>query len=393
MARTTRLTAAAVSNLSSPGQYSDGNGLTLKVELTGSKHWFQRVTINGRRRNIGLGGYPAVSLADARELASINQRIIKLGRDPLEEKRRAAEERRRPPCPTFAKATEEVISLRSPDWSNSKHKAQWQNSLSTYAFPYIGSKQVDEITSGDVLRILTPIWTSKRETASRVRQRIETVLDWTVAQGWRSDNPAVKSIAKALPRRPKTRKHHLALPYHDVAASLVAIRSSSARPATKLAIEFLVLTAARSGEVRHARWPEIDRRTRTWTIPAERMKARREHRVPLSNQALKVLTEAERLDSRDGELVFPAGRRGTPLSDMTFTSLLRRLDIPSVAHGYRSSFKDWVIEQTDTPWAVGEAALAHNLGNSTEQAYARSDLFEKRRSLMDEWASYLTTAT
>lgn len=248
---------------------------------------------------------------------------------------------------------------------------------------------MDEINSGEVLRILTPIWTCKRETASRLRQRIESVLDWTVAQGWRSDNPAVKSIAKALPRRPKTRKHHLALPYCDVAASLVTVKNSSARLATKLAMEFLVLTAARSGEVRHARWSEIDRRTKSWTIPPERMKSRHEHRVPLSNQALKVLTDAQQLDSQHGALIFPAGRRGTPLSDMTFTSLLSRLAIPSVAHGYRSSFKDWVIEQTDTPWVVGEAALAHNLGNSTEQAYARSDLFEKRRTLMEEWANYV----
>ena len=383
------LTATKVKALRLPGQYSDGNGLNLRVESSGAKRWIQRVTINGRRTNIGLGGYPAISLADARELAAENLKSIKLGRDPLQEKRQAEEERRRPSCPTFACAAEEVISLRAPTWTNPKHTAQWHNTLATYVFPTIGSKKVDEITSADVLRVLTPIWTVKPETASRIRQRMETVLDWAVARGWRSYNPASKSVTKALPKLPRTKNHHQALPYTQVAAALDQVINCNASASTKLSFQFLVLTAARSGEVRNATWSEIDWQAGTWTVPAERMKARREHRVPLSDQALKVLEEAKHLGSLDNDLVFPAGRRGVPLSDMTYTSMLRRLKIPAVAHGFRS-FRDWVIEQTDAPWAVGEAALAHNLGNSTEQAYARSDLFDKRRALMEAWAAYVT---
>jgi integrase len=373
--------------------YSDGNGLNLRVERPGTKQWVQRVTIAGKRSMLGLGGYPAVSLADARELAAANQRAVKQGRDPLAEKRQAAEERRRPAVPSFSEAAERVIEMRRPTWSNAKHAAQWTSTLATYAHPVIGRKPVDEITTGDVLTIMTPIWTTKPETASRVRQRLETVFDWVVAQGWRPDNPAGRAITRALPRVSRVKRHHAALPVLDVPAALKTVRESGADLATRLAFEFLALTAARSNEARLATWREMDLQSATWKAPAERMKARREHKVPLSGRSLEILGEARELNGHDTELVFPAGRRGKTLSDMTLTVLLRRLGIPAVPHGFRSSFKDWCMEVRggDDRWFLSEAALAHNLGGPTQMAYARSDLLELRRPLMDEWAEFLST--
>ena len=388
MRQQSRLSAARVKTISEPGQFSDGNGLTLRVEPSGSKHWFQRVTIHGKRRNIGLGGYPAITLANAREMAVANLLAIKQGKDPLAEKHLAVEEKKRAFAPTFAEAARQVIELRRPTWSNKKHAQQWASTLATYAFPFIGSKQVEEITSGDILNVLTPIWTQKPETASRVRQRIETVFDWVVAQGWRLDNPAGRAVIRALPSHSRVKNHFEALHYSQVPAALAKVRQSSSDLTTRLSMEFLVLTAARSSEVRLARWSEIDLTTRTWTISAERMKARREHRVPLSRRAREILLEIQEQGEQRGELIFPGGRQ-KPLSNMTHIHMLRRLEIPAVPHGFRSSFRDWVIERTDTPWVVGEAALAHNLGNSTEMAYARTDLFDKRRQLMEAWDSFL----
>ena len=385
------LSAAMVRTVTTPGTYSDGNGLTLRVEPSGTKHWVQRVTVHGKRRNIGLGSFPTVSLADARELATDNQRLIRQGRDPIAEKRQAAEERRRPAIPTFAQAAARVIEMRRPTWSNAKHASQWENTLAAYAHPVIGRKPVDEITTADVLAVLAPIWTEKAETASRVRQRLETVFDWVVAQGWRPDNPAGKAVTRALPRVPKVKRHHPALPVAEVPAALKAVRESRADPATRLAFEFLVLTASRSSEVRLAMWAEMKLESATWEVPEERMKARREHRVPLTERALEILAQARELDGEDSGLVFPTGRRRKALSDMTFTLLLRRLGIPAVPHGFRSSFKEWCMEIRggDERWFLSEAALAHNLGDATELAYARTDLLQPRRPLMDEWAEFL----
>ena len=387
------LSAAMIRTVSKPGMYADGNGLNLNVVSSGAKWWVQRVTIGGERHNIGLGGYPAVSLAEARDLAAENQRLIRQGRDPLAEKHQAAEELRRPAIPTFAQAAGQVIEMRRPTWSNAKHASQWANTLRTYAHPVIGSKPVDEISTGDVLAILTPIWTAKPETASRVRQRLETVFDWTIAREWRADNPAGKGILRALPRISRLKGHHTALPYSEVPGALRLVRQSTADLVTRLSFELLVLTAARSGEVRLATWPEVDFQSAIWTVPAERMKARREHRVPLSARCLEILSQAKELDNQDGGLVFPAGRSGKALSDMAYTALLRRLGIPAVPHGFRSSFKAWCMEarDPDATWFPSEAALAHNLGNSTERAYARTDLLEVRRPLMDEWAEFLAS--
>ena len=393
MRQQSRLSAAKVRTISEPGQFSDGNGLTLRVEPSGSKRWYQRVTIHGKRRNIGLGGYPSVTLADAREMAVANLLAIKQGKDPLAEKHQAAEENRRTTAPTFAEAARQVIELRRPTWSSQKHAEQWASTLATYAYPVIGSKLVEEIGSGDVLNVLTPIWTEKPETARRLRQRIETVLDWAVAQGWRSDNPAGRAITRALPKHSGVKKHYEALHYSEVPAAIKKVRESSSDLLTRLSLEFLVLTASRSSEVRLARWFEVDLEACTWTIPAERMKARREHRVPLSRRAREILLEVQQQDNQDSGLIFPGGRKGGPLSNMTHILVLRRLEIPAVPHGFRSSFKDWVIERTDTPWVVGEAALAHNLGNSTEMAYARTDLFDKRRELMETWGCFVSSCS
>ena len=260
----------------------------------------------------------------------------------------------------------------------------------TYAHPVIGRKTVDAVTPADAMDVLTPIWTSKPETASRVRQRMETVMDWAVTHGYRLDNPAGRSLLKVLPpvkRLP--REHRQALPYVQVPGAVALVRECTADAPTKLAFEFLVLTAGRSVEVRAAEWSEIDWEAATWEVPAARMKARRPHRVPLPGRAIEILREAARFGGGQ-DLVFPATRSGRATSSMTFAALLRRLGIPAVPHGFRSSFRDWVIEQTSTPWAVAEAALAHNVGNSTEAAYMRSDLFDQRRKLMDAWAVYVS---
>ena len=295
----------------------------------GLKRWVQRIRVKGGSlRNLGLGSFPLVGLADAREMALANQRMARAGTDPLIQKQVT-----RKVIPTFASAARTVIDLRQATWTNKKHASQWANTLRTYAYPTIGSMPVDQITSGDVLAVLTPIWTTKSETATRVRQRIETILDWAIAQGHRVDNPAGKALNRALPKMPRVKAHYRALPYEDVPAALEEVRNSSAQPATRLAFEYLVLTAARSGEVRIAQWSEIDWTSKTWNVPASRMKARRDHRVPLSDSALSVLLAAQRLEAKDTEdtgLIFP-GLRGRPLSDMVHTALLRRLGIPRCA--------------------------------------------------------------
>ena len=285
-----------------------------------------------------------------------------------------------------------MIELRRPTWSNARHAAQWENTLAAYAHPVIGNKTVDSITPADAMAVLTPIWTTKPETASRVRQRMETVMDWAITHGYRLDNPAGRSLLKVLPPVKRLKEHRQALPYAQVPGAVALVRECTADAPTKLAFEFLVLTAGRSVEVRAAEWTEIDREAAAWEVPAARMKARRPHRVPLSGRAMEILKEASRFGDGHG-LVFPSDRSGNAASPTTFIALLRRLGILAVPHGFRSSFRDWVIEQTSTPWAVAEAALAHNVGNSTEAAYMRSDLFDQRRALMDRWAEFVTGRT
>ena len=324
-----KLTALSVKTLSKPGRHGDDNGLYLNVAPSGSKSWVQRIVIHGRRRDIGLGPYPAVSLARARDIAHDNRTAISQGRDPVAEKREARQAglRRAPSIPTFAEAAAQVIELRRPTWSNARHAAQWENTLAAYVHPVIGNQTVDSITPADAMAALTPIWTTKPETASRVRQRMETVMDWAVTQGYRLDNPAGRSLLKVLPPVKRLREHRQALPYVRVPGAMARVRECTADVPTKLAFEFLVLTAGRSVEVRAAEWSEIDWEAAAWEIPAARMKARRPHRVPLSGRALEILKEAACFGG-GLDLVFPSARSGNAASPTTFTALIRRLEFP-----------------------------------------------------------------
>ena len=381
------LTPTFAKNVKAPGRYGDGRGglgLSLLVRPASrggfTKSWTQYVRIGGRPTSLGLGRYPVVTLAKARERALENARAIADGRDPRGGSPRGV--------PTFAQALETVIAIHAENWkdrSNSEH--QWRATLTTYAFPRIGSKRVDEVTTADVMAILTPIWSSKHVTAKRIRQRIGAVMKWAVAQGHRSDNPAGDALGAALPKNGAVQKHQRALPHAEVCSALQRIRRADAHVGTRLAFEFLVLTAARSGEVRGALWDEIDCEGAVWTIPGERMKAGREHRVPLADRALEVLAEAGELSDAGG-IVFPSPR-GLVLHQTSLAGLARDLKIDAVPHGFRSSFRDWAAECTDAPREVCEIALAHVNTDRVEAAYRRTDLFDRRRRLMADWAAYV----
>ena len=378
------LSATRVRALKEPGRHSDGGGLYLYVGKTGRKSWVQRITVASRRRDIGLGSFPSVSLAQARKKALENRAMIAEGRDPVAEKQKAK-------IPTFNEAAIVVHEANKPRWRNAHHISSWIKTLERHAMPKLGNTPINRIDRRGVLQVLTPIWTTKPETARRVRQRMRTVFRWAMAHGFLESNPAGEAIDGALPRMPKVKAHLRSLPYQEVGKALQIVDASEASLPSKLCFRFLVLTATRSGEARGATWDEIDLKNLVWRIPGGRMKSGVEHRVPLSIQASYALAEAYALLDESG-LVFPSlNRKNAPLSDMTLMKVLRSVGLADRAtvHGFRSSFKNWTLEQTDTPWAVSEAALAHTLGNSTEQAYARSDLFERRRSLMQQWADYL----
>ena len=380
-----KLTVRRIETAKGPAKLTDEHGLYLRVSPRGAKSWIQRLNIQGLRTDNAIGHYPALSLAEARAAAFERWKIAKAGGDPRKENGKAVL------SPTFAEAAEAVIAMHTPTWRSPKSGPQWRASLESYAYPSIGELPVSEITPGHVMAVLLPIWNDKRETARRVKQRISAICRWAVAQGYRTDDPAGIVVDAALPRNAVKRRPMPALPYEEVADCIAKVKASHrASASSKLALEFLVLTAARSAEVRKATWDEVDIEGATWTVPAERMKANREHRVPLSGRAIEALAEAAELS--DGtELVFPGVRPGRPLSENTHAKLLRELGFDAVTHGFRSSFRDWASEQTHTPHAVMEAALAHTIRNNAEAAYARSDLFEKRRSLMEAWAAYLGT--
>ena len=379
-----KLTAARIRTLKTPGRHGDGDGLHLKISETGARSWILRVVIAGKRRDIGLGRYPDVGLAQAREAAAKHRSLIAAGADPIAEKRKAA-------IPTFREAAERTFEANKPRWRNGKHTISWWQSLEKHAFPIIGDMPVDQIDEEHVLRILTPIWGVRMETARRVRQRIRTILKWAMAHKFVRHNVAGETIDGALPPMPKVKNHLRAMPYGQVSMLVQTVRDSQASLAAKWCLEFLILTAARSGEARGARWSEMDLDAATWTIPAERMKANVEHRIPLSPRATAILAEASSI--RDGsDLVFPSPLRpGKPMSDMTLTKLLRDLGFAdrTTVHGFRSSFRDWAAECTSAPHAVMELSLAHVVGSAVEAAYARSTLIEKRRALMVQWATYL----
>ena len=365
-----------------PGRHADGNGLYLYVQPSGARSWIQRLAIRGRRHELGLGSAALVSLAEAREQAFANRKLARAGGDPLAAKRRARG------MPTFADAALRVMEQKRPGWRSAKHPHTWLSSLERHVFPRIGARPVCDVTSADVLEILAPIWHAKPQTARNVRQRIGTVLDWAIAMELRTDNPCARILPVLGPQHDIV-QHMRALPHRDVAAAIHTVQRSRTASIVKLAFEFLVLTAVRWGEVRGAAWAEIDTTDRVWTIPAARMKMRRDHRVPLCGRALAVL-DAARTPGGNG-LVFSA-RDDKPLDDKRLRRLLRQLRIPAVPHGFRSSFRDWAAEETDHPREVVEAALAHVVRNRVEAAYARSDLFARRRRLMDDWAAYLDGA-
>lgn len=372
------LTAQEVRTATDPGKYFDGHGLYLLVKPNGARSWVQRIVIRGKRREMGLGSASLVSLNEAREQAIANRKLARAGGDPIQAKRMSEA------VLTFEEAARKVHELHRPTWRNPKHAAQFLSTLETYAFPHIGRIKAADVNTADVLRVLMPIWTEKPETARRVRQRIGTVMKWAVAQGWRQDNPA-EAIDRALPKTERVRAHRKALQYQDVPACLEAVKASKAGETTKLAFEFLVLTATRSGETRKAVWDEMDMEAGVWTIPALRMKAKKEHRIPLSARALEVLKAAKAL-SDGSELVFPGTKPGRPLSDMTLSKLVKELGFDVDIHGFRTSFRTWTQERTTYPREVAEAALAHTIKDKAEAAYARSDLFEKRRKMMEAWA-------
>jgi len=378
------LTARKV-DTAKPGKYGDGANLYLVVSKTGARKWVLRFTFRGKPKEMGLGSAASVPLADAREKAATARRKIAQGLNPIDERKRDGG------IPTFGEMADDVRETLAAGFRNEKHKAQWKSTLETYAAPLRG-KPVDTIATDDVLSVLKPIWTTKAETASRVRGRIEKVLDAAKAKGFRSgENPARwrGHLDHLLPRPSKlSRGHHAAMPYEEVADFIARLRTREA--AAALALELCILTAARSGEILGMRWSEIDLEKKVWVVPASRMKAGREHRVPLSGRAVTVLRELETVKS--GEFVFPGQARNKPLSNMAMEMMLRRMNIHNATvHGFRSSFRDWAGNVSNFPRELIETALAHVIGDKAEQAYRRSDALEKRRKLMDAWAAYCTS--
>ena len=375
-----------------PGKYEDGGGLRVVVSATGAKKWVLRFTINGKRREMGLGSFPDVGLADARSKATEYRKQLKNGLDPIE-----ARQTKPGKTPTFTTCAARYIRAHRRAWKNAKHARQWVRTLKAYARPGIGKKKVDAITTEDILQILSPIWTTKTETAKRVQSRIENILDYAAAHDYRNPlNPARwrGHLDKLLPRPTRVKKvtHYPAMPHAEVPAFMVELSSKGSVSA--LALRFLILTATRTSEVLQAQWNEIDREAAVWTIPPERTKTRREHRVPLSDATLSILESLRRIEGNP--YLFPGARHGRPLSNMAFLQLMRHMGYgvkgtrgDYVPHGFRSSFRDWSGEVSSFPRDVAEMALAHAIESKVEAAYRRGDLFVKRRTMMQEWADYV----
>ena len=390
--KATELEHIQVKRLTAPGFHAVGGvaGLHLRVSDSGARSWIVRLLVGRRRRDIGLGGFPDVTLAQARDRAREARAKVREGIDPIEARRAALTALRG--TLTFDEAAERLIEAKAPEWKNAKHAAQWAATLKTYASPIIGKLPVDKIELAHIVDVLTPIWREKTETATRLRSRIEAVLSWATASGYRSgENPARwrgNLDAGIFPKAGKIRKvvHHAAVAIDAMPTFLADLRDREGMAAR--ALEFLILTATRSGEVRGAQWSEIDPQAAVWTIPADRMKAGKAHAVPLSASALAVLDGLPRFAGND--LVFPAPRGGV-LSDMTLTAVMRRMQVDAVPHGFRSTFRDWASERTNYPAQVAEMALAHAIGNKVEAAYRRGELIAKRTNLMRDWAKFCDT--
>ncbi|WP_127089050.1 tyrosine-type recombinase/integrase [Aquabacter cavernae] len=387
-----KLTARSVAALSKPGRHSDGGGLYLVVEPKGAKRWVFLFRWSGKLKEMGFGGVSAVSLANAREKAATARKVLDAGRNPIEVRKAAAsEEAARITFGTFA---DQLVDDIKSGFRNEKHRWQWKHTLEVYAAK-LREVPLDEVSTEKVLEVLQPLWQSKQETASRLRGRIERVLDAAKAKGLRSgENPARwrGHLDALLPSRKKLQRgHHPAMPYAEVPAFIQELRERSAVAA--LMMEFAILSASRTGEVVGAKWSEIDRKARVWTVPPERMKAGKEHRVPLGPRALEILATVEPLRA-EGDYVFPGPRKGKPFSNMAMLALLKkRMERPDITvHGFRSSFRDWAGECTSFPREVAEAALAHVVGDEVERAYRRGDALEKRRNLMLAWEEFITSA-
>jgi integrase len=387
-----KLSAVKVARVSKSGRYGDGEGLWLQVTSSGTKSWAFRYMQNGRARQMGLGSADLLSLKEAREHARQARRLLKIdGVDPLEARRQARlnAELEAARALTFQDCAQRYIAAHEAGWRNPTHRAQWKATLATYAYHEIGNLPISAIDTALVMRVLEPIWQQKPETASRLRGRIESILDWAAARSYRQgENPARwrGHLNKLLPSRRKIAavQHHPAMPYRDVPGFMVRLRQRDG--ISPRALEFVILTAARTGEAIGAAWPEIDFDERAWTVPAQRMKGRRPHRVPLSKPCIDLLTALPRF--RGCDFVFPGTREGRGLSNMALLELMRGMAPAYVPHGFRSSFKDWARETTDHQNGIVEAALAHAIGDKVEAAYTRGDALAKRRALMDDWASY-----
>ena len=392
------LTALKVDKAKQHGMYADGGGLYLRVTQDGTKNWVFRFMLNGRPRWMGMGPLHTIGLADARARAAECRRQRHDGIDPIDARRAAKQQARLDAAKTitFKECAANYIASHKAGWRNDKHAAQWGATLATYAEPIMGKLSVQAIDTALVLKVIEPLWTTKPETAGRLRGRIESILDWAKVRGYRAgENPARwrGHMDKLLPARSKVRKveHHAALPYAELPGFLGGLREQEGIAAR--ALEFTILTAARTGESIGARWDEINKREKVWVIPAARMKAGREHRVPLTSRAIAILEQMKSADDAETKFIFAGGKAGRPLSNMAFLMLLRRMGRGDLtAHGFRSSFRDWAAERTSFPSEVVEMALAHAVGTKVEAAYRRGDLFEKRRRLMDAWAEYLAKA-
>lgn len=394
-----RLSARTVATLQKPGRHADGNGLYLKIGENGRRHWVSIFRWQGKLKEKGLGSASSVSLAEARKKAAEVRTMLAAGIKPTKNIKSSKDDGKTeaatpaPVIKTFAACAEAFIEENAAGWRNPKHRQQWTNTLKTYAEPILGKMAVEEVNTEAVLRVLRPIWTAKTETASRVRGRIEAVLNWAAAQHFRPrENPAAwrGHLENILPDPKKIAKttHHAALPYSDIPAFMKSLREREGMGA--LALEFAILTAARTGEVIGAKWPEFDLNTKVWTVPADRMKAGVEHRIPLSDRCIEILQGLPRIN----DYVFPGNKTDKPLSNMSLLATLSRMDRDDLTtHGFRSTFRDWAAETTDYPNEVVEMALAHTIKNKAEAAYRRGDMLERRRVLMDDWQAFISMET
>lgn len=382
--REKQLTAAEVAKISAPGRYPDGNALYLQVSDSGARSWVQRLMIGGKRVDLGLGSATLISLKEARETAHEYRKEARAGRDPRELRRKLEA------VPTFKAAAEAVHKGMQPTWKNERHGTEWLRSLTDYAYPTIGKRRVDNVSTQDVIALLAPIWLDKAETARRVLQRVKAILDWSHAKGYRPAGLDAAAVRKGLPKQRAREVHYEALPFDQVPAFVASLRAGRLSESCRLAFELLILTATRTSEVLQAEPGEFDLEAGVWVIPGSRMKMGKEHRIPLAPRAVEIVKAAQRFGGE--QYLFPGQRKGKPLSNMAFLQAVRRLNVKCVPHGFRSSFRDWAAEKTSFPGMVAEAALAHAVPDQVEAAYRRSDLFDLRRQLMALWAQYVDGA-